>query len=190
MTYFWHFSNCNHQQISPHPPLNRLTKRKFSYRCIEMFFSVSFFWHRFYNLYYLGIRRLKGTGTRDYNWLKVVWSDGSWLGESPTNITKIFNCPFNFTLNEEILCRLAQKAFEFAKSFLKPARWALAGIQTRRVGSGRLSKLASWFWPAFKSSRQIQEICYPIGAKDLNSHGFEKLFTISKAFRTKRLKNN
>ncbi len=29
---------------------------------------------------------LKGTGTRDYNWLKVVWYDGSWLGESPADI--------------------------------------------------------------------------------------------------------
>ncbi len=42
---------------------------------------------------------LKGTGARDYNWLKVVWHDGSWLGESTADIQKIFNCPFNFILN-------------------------------------------------------------------------------------------
>jgi hypothetical protein len=42
---------------------------------------------------------LKGTGTQDYNWLKVVWHDGSWLGESPADIQKNFNCPFNFILN-------------------------------------------------------------------------------------------
>ncbi len=43
---------------------------------------------------------LKGTGTRDYNCLKVVWHDGSsWLGESPADIQKNFNCPFNFILN-------------------------------------------------------------------------------------------
>jgi hypothetical protein len=60
---------------------------------------------------------LKGTGTRDYNCLKVVWHDGSWLGESLADIQKIFNCPFNFILNKSILCRLARKAFEFAKSF-------------------------------------------------------------------------
>jgi hypothetical protein len=36
---------------------------------------------------------LKGTGTRDYNWLKVVWHDGSWLGESPADIQKIFTVP-------------------------------------------------------------------------------------------------
>jgi hypothetical protein len=42
----------------------------------------------------------KGTGTRDYNWLKVVWYDGSRLGKSPADIQKNnFNCPFNFTLN-------------------------------------------------------------------------------------------
>jgi hypothetical protein len=35
----------------------------------------------------------------DYNWLKVVWHDGSWLGESLADIQKYFNCPFNFILN-------------------------------------------------------------------------------------------
>ncbi len=42
---------------------------------------------------------LKGTGTRDYNWLKVVLNDESWLGESPTDIQKNVNCHFNFILN-------------------------------------------------------------------------------------------
>jgi hypothetical protein len=57
---------------------------------------------------------------------------------------------------------------------------ALACFQNRRVGSGCLSKSASWRWPAFKTgelalagfqklSAQLREICYPIGAKDLNS---------------------
>jgi hypothetical protein len=45
------------------------------------------------------ILRLKGIGTRDYNWVKVVWHDGSWLGESPADIQKNFSCPFNFILN-------------------------------------------------------------------------------------------
>jgi hypothetical protein len=40
----------------------------------------------------------KWTGTRDFNWLKVIWYDGSWLGESPADIRKIFYCPFNFKL--------------------------------------------------------------------------------------------
>ncbi len=60
--------------------------------------------------------------------------------------------PFNFILSLKILCREAQKAFEFAKSLWKPARWALASLQNRWVGSGRHSKLASWLWPAFKIS--------------------------------------
>jgi hypothetical protein len=45
--------------------------------------------------------------------------------------------------------------------------------------SGRLSESVSWLWPAFKIgdlalagfqklSAQLPEICYPIGAKDLN----------------------
>jgi hypothetical protein len=46
-----------------------------------------------------GREKLKGTGTRDSKWLKVVWHDGSWLGESPADIQKNFNCPFNFILN-------------------------------------------------------------------------------------------
>ncbi len=44
---------------------------------------------------------LKGPG-HEINWIKVVWQDGSWLGESPADIQKIFNCPlppFNFILN-------------------------------------------------------------------------------------------
>jgi hypothetical protein len=43
-------------------------------------------------------RPFKGTGTRDYNWLKVVWYDGSWLEESPADIQKFLYCPFNFIL--------------------------------------------------------------------------------------------
>ncbi len=39
--------------------------------------------------YCLHFSPLKGTGTRDYNWLKVVWYDGSWLGESG-RYSKIF----------------------------------------------------------------------------------------------------
>jgi hypothetical protein len=76
-----------------------------------------------------------------------------------------------------------RKAFENRRDRLWPAfkigKLALAGFQNRRVGSGRLSKLASWLWPVFKIgelalagfqklSAQLQEICSPIGAKDLN----------------------
>jgi hypothetical protein len=43
-----------------------------------------------------------------------------------------------------------RKAFEFAKSFRKPARYALTGFQNWRVGSGRLLKLANWLWLPFK----------------------------------------
>ncbi len=53
--------------------------------------KIFFFKHDFHGV--------KGTGTRDYNWLKVVWHDGSWLGESPADIQQIFNCPFKFILN-------------------------------------------------------------------------------------------
>jgi hypothetical protein len=42
---------------------------------------------------------LEGTGTRDYNWLKVVWYDESWLGESQADIQTFFYCLFNFILN-------------------------------------------------------------------------------------------
>jgi hypothetical protein len=77
-----------------------------------------------------------------------------------------------------------QKAFENRQVRLLPAfkigELALAGFQNRRNGSGCLSKSASWLWPAFKTgemalagfqkfSAQLREICYPIGAKDLNS---------------------
>jgi hypothetical protein len=77
-----------------------------------------------------------------------------------------------------------RKAFENRQDRLLPAfkigELALAGYQNRQVGSGCLSKSASWLWPAFKTgkmalagfqklSAQLQQICYPIGAKDLNS---------------------
>jgi hypothetical protein len=70
---------------------------------------------------------------------------------------------------------------------------ALAGFQNRQVGSGCLSKSASWLWPAFKTgkialagfqklSAQLREICYPIGAKDLNSPVFKSFSQIPKVF--------
>jgi hypothetical protein len=76
------------------------------------------------------------------------------------------------------------KAFENRRDrpwrAFKIGELALAGFQNWRVGSGRLSKSASWLWLAFKIgelalagfqklSAQLREICYPIGAKDLNS---------------------
>jgi hypothetical protein len=70
---------------------------------------------------------------------------------------------------------------------------ALAGFQYRRVGSGCLSKSASWRWPAIKNgelaladfqklSAQLREICYPIGAKDLNSPVLKSFSQIQKVF--------
>jgi hypothetical protein len=70
---------------------------------------------------------------------------------------------------------------------------ALADFQNRRVGSGFLSKSASWLWPAFKTgkmalasfqklSAQLREICYPIGAKDLNSPVLKSFLQIQKVF--------
>jgi hypothetical protein len=76
-----------------------------------------------------------------------------------------------------------RKAFENQVNRLWPAfkisELALAGFQNRQVGSGWLLNTASWLWPAFKIgklalagfqklSAQLQDICYPIGAKDLN----------------------
>jgi hypothetical protein len=70
---------------------------------------------------------------------------------------------------------------------------ALASFQNQRVGSGCLSKLTSWLWPAFKTgeltlagfqklSAQLQEICYPIGAKDLNLPVLKSFSQIQKVF--------
>jgi hypothetical protein len=75
----------------------------------------------------------------------------------------------------------------------KISKLALAGFQNRRVGSGCLSKSASWLWPAFKTgkislvsfqklSAQLREICYPIGAKDLNSPVLKSFSQIQKIF--------
>jgi hypothetical protein len=47
---------------------------------------------------------------------------------------------------------------------------ALAAFHNQRVGSGRLSKPAKTALAGFqKLSAQLREICYSIGAKDLNS---------------------
>jgi hypothetical protein len=70
---------------------------------------------------------------------------------------------------------------------------ALASFQNRRVGSGCLSKSASWLWPAFKTgelalagflklSAQLREICSPIGTKDLNSPVLKSFSQIQKVF--------
>jgi hypothetical protein len=76
---------------------------------------------------------------------------------------------------------------------VKIGKLALAGFQNRRVGPGCLSKSASWLWPAFKTgemalagfqklSAQLQKICYPIGAKDLNLPVLKSFSQIQKVF--------
>jgi hypothetical protein len=42
---------------------------------------------------------IKGTGTRDYNWLKVAWCDRSWLEENLANNHNFSNAAFSFILN-------------------------------------------------------------------------------------------
>jgi hypothetical protein len=90
-----------------------------------------------------------------------------------------------------------RKAFENRQRRLLPAfkigELALASFQNRRVGSGCLSKSASWRWPAFKTcklalagfqklSAQLRETCYPLGAKDLNSPVLKSFSQIQKVF--------
>jgi hypothetical protein len=66
-------------------------------------------------------------------------------------------------------------------------------LKTGKIGSCRLSKSASWLWPAFKTgemalagfqklSAQLREICYPTGAKDLNSPVLKSFLLIQKVF--------
>jgi hypothetical protein len=75
----------------------------------------------------------------------------------------------------------------------KIGKLALAGFQNQQVGSGCLSKSASWLWPAFKTSEfalpgfqklsaQLREIRYTIGAKDLNSLVLKNFSQIQKVF--------
>jgi hypothetical protein len=90
-----------------------------------------------------------------------------------------------------------RKAFENQQDRLLPAfkigELALAGFKNRQVGSGCLSKSASWLWPAFKTGEmalagfqkllpQQREICYPIGAKDLNLPVLKSYSQIQKVF--------
>jgi hypothetical protein len=90
-----------------------------------------------------------------------------------------------------------RKAFENRQDRLllasKIGKLALAGFQNPQVGPGCLSKSASWLWPAFKTgklalagfqklSAQLREICYPIGAKDLNSSVLKSFLQIQKVF--------
>jgi hypothetical protein len=90
-----------------------------------------------------------------------------------------------------------RKAFENRQVRLLPAfkigELALASCQNQRVGLGCLSKLASWLWPASKTgemalascqklSAQLRKICYPIGAKDLNSPVLKSFSQIEKVF--------
>jgi hypothetical protein len=108
-----------------------------------------------------------------------------------------------------------REAFENRRGRLwlafKIGELALAGIQNWRVGSGRLSKLASWLWPAFKigklalagfQNRQVGSgrLSKALRAaprnllsnwsKGFELAGFKKLFANSKDFRAKRLRIN
>jgi hypothetical protein len=47
----------------------------------------------------------------------VVWFDRPWFGESLADILNFFNSAFHFKLNDQVLNRLAPKAFEFAEIF-------------------------------------------------------------------------
>jgi hypothetical protein len=90
-----------------------------------------------------------------------------------------------------------RKAFENRQDKLLPAfkfgELALASFQNWRVDSGCLSKSANWLWPAFKTgelalagfqklSAQLREICYPTGARDLNSPVLKSFLQIQKVF--------
>jgi hypothetical protein len=76
-------------------------------------------------------------------------------------------------------------------------------LKTGKIGSCRLSKLASWLWLPFKIgelalagfktgemalagfqklSAQLREICYPIRVKDLNSPVLKSFLQIHKVF--------
>jgi hypothetical protein len=87
----------------------------------------------------------------------------------------------------------AFKSASWLSLAFKIGELALAGFQNRRVVSGRLSKSASWLWPAFKIcelilsgfeklSAQLREICYPKGAKNLNSLVLKSFPQIQKLF--------
>jgi hypothetical protein len=74
-------------------------------------------------------------------------------------------------------------------------------LKTGEISSGQLSKSASWLWPAFKIgelalagfqklSAQLQEICYPIEAQDLNSPVSKSFSQIQKLFALNPKKKN
>jgi hypothetical protein len=75
-------------------------------------------------------------------------------------------------------CRLSKSASWLWPAF-KTGEMPLAAFQNRRVGSSRLSKPAKSLWPA---STQLREICYPIGAKDLNLSVLKSFSQIQKIF--------
>jgi hypothetical protein len=111
----------------------------------------------------------------------MAWFDRSWLGESPAYIHILFNS-------------LAPKAFEFAESFLKPARLPLAGFQKWWALCCPLFKRELFggnYLPDLKTgevapcrfqklSAQLRDICCPIGAKDLNSPVLKRFQQIQK----------
>jgi hypothetical protein len=81
-----------------------------------------------------------------------------------------------------------QKAFENRRDSLWPAfkvgELALAGIQNRRVGSGRLSKSARWLCRFSKALGAALNLLSN-RSKGFELADFKKLFANSKAFRGK-----
>jgi hypothetical protein len=82
-----------------------------------------------------------------------------------------------------------QKAFENRRDRLWPAfkigELALFGFKNRRVGFGRLSKLANWLWPAFK----IGELALGRLSKALGTAPKNLLSNRSKGFELAGLKS-
>jgi hypothetical protein len=62
-------------------------------------------------------RNIKGTGTQDYNCVKVIWFDRPRFGESPADIHHFLNCPFNFKLNYKFLAVQCKKLWNLRKAF-------------------------------------------------------------------------
>jgi hypothetical protein len=80
-----------------------------------------------------------------------------------------------------------RKAFENRQDRLLPAfkisELALAGFQNPQVGLWLPFKIGELALAGFqKLSAQLREICYPIGAKDLNSSVLKSFSQIQKVF--------
>ncbi len=145
-------------------------------------------------LFWFYCRGLKGTGTRDYNYVQEVWFDRAWLGESPADIHNFFHwinlywINYFLAISREKLLNL-RKAFQNRRVQILCSYWITDFLELCRellkAGQSQLADFESRPEPTRQVWMPARANSPILKARQSHLVGFQKLFANSKAFCTK-----